>query len=294
MQELIKQGMVELRKISGTINCAGLLTKYVTSEILERLRGQLGLVSSTNQSLIGSITFQNVNDYVFVSTNDSSISHLTTNDSSTTCLTTSTNNASMTNNYRVLFNNASIDNYINNASVNRDLCVTTNNASFNNYVFIDSSNDSGMCNYVMVYVLKCVSIIATILTRVCNIVRQAIISTTSAIQQMHWLIFLCIALLLLSTTCFASSNHTNCYDRPHSLVLRSTLTSTTMKTAVIDVTCEDKKDSEKRKTTTTATSDVHMMVDAAAATSNTKASETVEGKINLLEKNQHDETMTDI
>ena len=52
MQELVKQGIVELRKVAGTNNPADLMTKYVAAETLQRMVDQLGLFPSTNQSLI--------------------------------------------------------------------------------------------------------------------------------------------------------------------------------------------------------------------------------------------------
>ena len=52
MQELVKQGIVELRKVAGTNTPADLMTLFVAAETLQRMVDQLGLFPSTNQSLI--------------------------------------------------------------------------------------------------------------------------------------------------------------------------------------------------------------------------------------------------
>ncbi len=52
MQELIKQGLVELRRILGTRNPADVLTKFVKADVLQRHLVTIGLVHHTEHHYI--------------------------------------------------------------------------------------------------------------------------------------------------------------------------------------------------------------------------------------------------
>ena len=46
MQNLVQVGLLRMAKIDGTRNPADLMTKYVATDVLQRLKSQLGVVSN--------------------------------------------------------------------------------------------------------------------------------------------------------------------------------------------------------------------------------------------------------
>ena len=46
VQNLVQMGLLKMAKIDGTRNPADLMTKYVATDVLQRLKTQLGVVSN--------------------------------------------------------------------------------------------------------------------------------------------------------------------------------------------------------------------------------------------------------